>query len=81
MEKSNRSKFEMDLLDLNQKQYCCPMFILWLLLVFVLQVGVGHDGKMVQINFIAVLLFMHKLKRSVFFLLDNNNQTLPNNDI
>lgn len=57
------------------------MFILWLLLLSALKVDFGHDSKMIPINFIGVLFFMEILKRSVFSLLDNFKQTVPNNDI
>lgn len=71
----------MNFLDLIQKQYCCLTFILWLLLLSALWVDFGNDGKMIPINFTGVLFFMHMLKRSVFSLLDNINQTLPSNEV
>lgn len=81
MEKNNCSNFEMNFLDLSQKQYCCLMFILCLLLLSALKVDFSHGGKMNPINFIGDLFFMHILERSVFCLRDNINQTLPNNII
>lgn len=47
MEMSNCPNFEMSLLDLSQKEHCCLMLILWLLLLSTHEIDFGHDGKMV----------------------------------